>query len=180
LGKFSFLESYKYQRIFLFFRILFCFFEAEFLELDLGAIIKLEHDEYRRFFAKMAKTGPKDGEARMEALAQVMRKIYAHHEAEEVTIFPQMMKISELRGMAFELEVEHADMKGLYDALKGNRADTEVWKYKLATIYDIMHSHWVKEEEQLTPFWMDFFSPSDWAALGKQFGEATERYLNKH
>ncbi len=149
------------------------------MELDLGAIIKLEHDEYRRFFVKMAKTEPQDSQARVDALKEVMRKIYAHHEAEEVTIFPKMMQIKALRGLAFELEVEHADMKRLYETLKESRADTEVWKYKLSTIYDIMHSHWVKEEEQLTPFWMDFFSSEDWAALGKQFGEATERYLNK-
>jgi hemerythrin superfamily protein len=150
------------------------------LELDLGALIKLEHDDYRRFFAKMAKTTPQDGQARTEALEQVMRKIYAHHEAEEITLFPKMMKIEALRGLAFELEVEHADMKHLFDVLKASRIDTEVWKYKLASIYDIMHAHWVKEEEQLTPFWMDYFSAEDWVALGKQFQDATERYLKTH
>lgn len=148
--------------------------------MDLGAIIKLEHDEYRRFFAKMAKTSQQDAQTRTEALNEVMRKIYAHHEAEEVAIFPKMMQISALRGLAFELEVEHADMKKLYDTLKANHADTEVWKYKLSSIYDIMHAHWVKEEEEFTPFWMDFFSASDWDALGKQFQQATERYLKTH
>jgi hemerythrin superfamily protein len=147
------------------------------LELDLGAIIKLEHDEYRRFFVKMDKTEPQDSQTRVDALKEVMRKIYAHHEAEEVTIFSKMMQIKALRGLAFELEVEHADMKKLYDALKASRADTEVWKYKLASIYDIMHAHWVKEEEKLTPFWMDFFSSQDWAVLREQFQDATERYL---
>jgi hemerythrin superfamily protein len=150
------------------------------LELDLGALIKLEHDDYRRFFAKMARTTTQDGQARTEALEQVMRKIYAHHEAEEITLFPKMMKIEALRGLAFELEVEHADMKHLFDVLKASRIDTEVWKYKLASIYDIMHAHWVKEEEQLTPFWIDYFSAEDWAALGKQFQDATERYLQIH
>jgi hemerythrin superfamily protein len=148
--------------------------------LDLGLLIKLDHDEYRRFFAQMAKTGPQDAKAREEALLEVMRKIYAHHIAEEVSFFPKMMQIPELRGLAFELEVEHSDMKKLYEALKADRADTEVWKYKLAPIYDIMHAHWIKEEEQLTPFWQEFFSEADLAFFMKQFEEATERYLKTH
>lgn len=148
--------------------------------MDLGWLIKQDHDGYRRFFAEMAKTGPQDGKVREEALKEVMRKIYAHHVAEEVSFFPRMMQISDLRGLAFELEVEHSDMKKLFEALKADRVDAEVWKYKLATIYDVMHAHWLKEEEQFTPFWQTFFSEQDWTAFSKQFEEATEHYLKNH
>lgn len=89
----------------------------------------------------MAKTTPEDAQMRNSSLKDVIRKLYAHHEAEELTIFPRMMQVPELRGLAFELEVEHADMKVLFKALSKARADTEVWRYKLASIYDIMHAH---------------------------------------
>lgn len=145
--------------------------------LGLGESIKRDHDEYRRFFVKMAKTTPQDGQLREAALNTVMTRIYVHHEAEELTVFPAMMKKVELRGLAFELEVEHGDMKHLFEVLKGNHTNTEVWKYKLASIYDIMHAHWLKEEELLTPFGLEFFSESDWEEFGRGFDEITAKKL---
>jgi hemerythrin-like domain-containing protein len=107
-----------------------------------------------------------------------MAQIYAHHKAEEVTVFPAMLKIPALRGLAYELIVEHEDMKRLFDALKDDRADVEVWKYKLSSIYDIMHAHWLKEEEQLTPFGLDYFSEADWRAFGVSFDECMAQELS--
>ena len=146
--------------------------------MGLGESIKRDHDEYRRFFAKMAKTSPQDAQARESALKEVIRSIYAHHSAEELTIFPKMMQIPALRGLAFELEVEHADMKRLFEALQKDHTGTEVWKYKLASIYDIMHAHWSKEEEDLTPFWLDYFSEAEWTDFGKRFDEIVAKSLN--
>jgi hemerythrin superfamily protein len=148
--------------------------------LGLGESIKRDHDEYRRFFAKMAKTTPQDAQVRETALKDITRKIVAHHEAEELTVFPKMMQIPQLRGLAFELEVEHVDMKRLFEALKGDRVDTEVWKYKLSSIYDIMHAHWLKEEEELTPFGLDYFSEGEWAGFGKRFDEIMLEKLKGH
>ncbi len=128
----------------------------------------------------MAKTTPQNGQIREAALRDLIPRLYAHHEAEELTIFPAMMKIPDLRGMAFELEIEHIDMKMLFEALKKDRTDTEVWKYKLASIYDIMHAHWLKEEEQLTPFGLDYFSEADWAGFGKRFDEIINGKQREH
>lgn len=146
--------------------------------MGLGESIKHDHDAYRRFFAKMAKTTEKDGAARSAALKDIMAQIYAHHKAEELTIFPAMMKIAQLRGLAFELIVEHEDMRKLFEAVKDDKTDVEVWKYKLASIYDIMHAHWLKEEEQLTPFGLDYFSEADWKCFGERFDEVMSKELN--
>lgn len=73
--------------------------------MGLGESIKRDHDEYRRFFVKMSKTTLNDEEMRASALKEVMRKLYAHHEAEGVVIFPRMMQISTLRGLTFELRL---------------------------------------------------------------------------
>jgi hemerythrin superfamily protein len=148
--------------------------------MGLGESIKRDHDEYRRFFVKISKTTPNDGEMRVQALKGVMRKLYAHHEAEDVVIFPRMMQISALRGLTFELEVEHADMRVLFEALAKDHANTEVWKYKLSSIFDIMHAHWLKEEEDFIPFGLDYFSESEWADFGKRFDEITSKYLMTH
>jgi len=148
--------------------------------LGLDESIKRDHDEYRRFFAKMAKTKPEDAHMREASLKEIMRKVSAHHEAEERTVLPRMLQIPDLRGLAFEILVEHSDMITLFEALKKDRADTEVWKYKLASIYDIIHAHWHKEEEQLTPFGLDYFSEAEWTDFGKRFDEITNQYLKTH
>jgi hypothetical protein len=76
--------------------------------------------------------------------------------------------------------VEHVDMKRLFEAIKNDRVDTEVWKYKLTSIYDIMHAHWLKEEELLTPFGLDYFSASDWDGFGRRFDEILANKLAIH
>ncbi len=119
----------------------------------------------------MAKTSPADGEARKMALESVVRDVLVHHEAEELTVFPRMLQNAPLKGLALELIVEHEDMRRLFEALKTFQADTEIWKYKLASIYDIMHAHWLKEEEQLTPFGLDYFSEAEWVEFGRRFDQ---------
>ena len=148
--------------------------------MGLGELIKRDHDGYRRFFAKMAKTKPEDAQVREASLKDFMRNLYAHHEAEELTIFPKMMQIPELRGLAFELQVEHANMKVLFEPFSKEGAGTEIWRYKLAPMYDIMHAHWLKEEEDLIPFRLDYFSESEWADFGKRFDEIVSEYLKRH
>lgn len=88
-----------------------------------------------------------------------------------------MMRVQELRGLAFELEVEHADMKRLFESLLKTHTGTEVWNYKLVSIYDIIHAHWLKEEEDLTPFGLDYFSEAEWADFAKRFDEFMAKSL---
>ena len=148
--------------------------------MGLGESIRRGHDEYRRFFSKLFKTTPEDARLREQLFTDFQRKLFAHHEAEEVTIFPRMLKIPELKDLALELEVEHADMKVHFEALMKEGYDREIWRHKLAPLYDIMHAHWLKEEETLIPFGPDYFSESDWTDFGKRFDEIVEEYLKKH
>lgn len=106
-------------------------------------------------------------------------KLYAHHEGEDLTILPRMVKILELKDTALELEVEHADMKVHFESLKKDGYDGESWRYRLAPLYDIMHAHWLKEEEVMIPFGSEHFSVSEWEDFGKRFDEIVEEYLKK-
>jgi hypothetical protein len=148
--------------------------------MGIGESIKKGHDEYRRIFAKLFKTSPKDAELRKQLFTDFQKKLYAHHEGEELTILPRMAKIPELRDLSLELEVEHADMKVHFDALLKGGFDKEIWRHKLAPLYDIMHAHWLKEEETLIPFAPDYFSVAEWEDFGKRFDEIVGEYLRKH
>ncbi len=148
--------------------------------MGIGESIKKGHDEYRRFFAKLSKTTPSDADLRKQTFTDFQKKLYAHHEAEELTIFPGMMKVPELRDLALELEVEHADMKTHFEAINKEQYDLEIWKHRLAPLYDVMHAHWLKEEETMIPFGPDYFSKKVWDGFGKSFDEIVEDYLKKH
>jgi hemerythrin superfamily protein len=148
--------------------------------MGLGESIKRGHDEYRRFFAQLFKTTTEDSKLREQLFTEFQRKLYAHHEAEELTILLRMTKIPELRGLALELEVEHADMKTHFETLRKEQYGREIWRYKLAPLYDIMHAHWLKEEEDLIPFAPERFSESEWNDLGKKFDEIIDKYLKTH
>jgi len=147
--------------------------------MGLGESIKRDHDEYRRFFAKLSKTTGKDEHVRKELFADFALRLDAHHLGEELTIFPAMKKIPELRDLAFELEIEHADMKVHFNSLSNTRFDKDIWRHRLAPLYDVMHAHWLKEEETLIPFGPDYFTETQWTEFGKKFDEIVANYLKK-
>jgi len=148
--------------------------------LGIGESIREGHDEYRRFFAKLFKSTPKDAKLREEIFKDFQRKLYAHHEAESLTILPQMTKIPDLKDLALELEVEHSDMKIHFENLMKEGYDLEIWRHRLAPLYDVMHAHWLKEEETMIPFGPEYFSKNEWEDFGERFDEIIEKYLKNH
>lgn len=148
--------------------------------MALGESIKKGHDEYRRFFAKLRKTGAADSSLREELFLDFKKKLYAHHEGEEIDVFPILLKVPALKGLTYELMVEHEDMKKHFEALSKEDYGEASWVYKLAPLYDVMHAHWLKEEELIIPFWPDYFSEADWEALGKKFDQTVQQYLKSH
>ena len=148
--------------------------------MGLGESIKRGHDEYRRFFAQLFSTSPPDAKLREQVLKDFQKKLYAHHEAEALTVLPRMTKIPALKDLALDIEIEHADMKMHFETLMKEKYDTEIWPRKLTPLYDIMHAHCLKEDEILIPFWPDYFSKSEWEDFGQRFDEVVEKYLEKH
>ncbi len=148
--------------------------------MGLGESIKKGHDEYRRFFAKLSKTTEKDAKGREVTFLDFKRKLYAHHAAEETVYFPKILKIPDLENLTFELMEEHEDMKTHFEALSTHGYEKGNWNHKLAPLYDIMHAHWLKEEENLIPFWPDYFSEDEWKEMGEKFDKVIEEFLNKN
>lgn len=85
-----------------------------------------------------------------------------------------------MRDLALELEVEHADMKVHFESLVKVGYDAENWRHKLAPLYDIMHAHWLKEEETMIPFGPEYFTKEECDDFGRRFDEIVEEYLKKH
>jgi len=148
--------------------------------MGVGESIKSGHDEYRRIFAKLFKTEEKDAKIREELFLDYVKKLYAHHEAEELTVIPAMIKVADLKDMGFELETEHAAMKMLIADLKKMGYEHKMWKYRLSPLYSVMKVHWDKEETMIIPFAPEYFPAPALDALGKKFDELVAKYIREH
>ncbi len=146
--------------------------------MGIGEIIKADHDEFRRLLLKMEKTTEKDIELRKQLLPHFMRILYAHHVAEEETLFPAMEKKDELRNMALDLTEEHRAMMILLNDLEESGWDFKLWRHRLRPFREIIVVHWRKEEEVIIPHMSEYFSQSEIDDLSKGFDEVRMRELN--
>ena len=75
--------------------------------------IKTDHNEYRDMIAKLQKTTRDDVEVRRNTFSTLRRKVFAHFIAEEITVFKDMLKVTEMRPLALELVEEHRAIRNL-------------------------------------------------------------------
>ncbi len=148
--------------------------------MSLGESIKSGHDEYRRIFAKLFKSGDSETDLRKSLFLDYATKLYAHHEAEAATVIPAMLKVSDFKGIGYELLEEHATMKLLIKDLKEMGYGQPMWKYRLSPLYDVMKVHWDKEETQVIPFAPEYFPASALDDLAKKFDSLVAKYMKEH
>ncbi len=146
--------------------------------MGIGEDIKADHDEFRRVLAKMEKTTEKDIELRKQLLPHFIRILYAHHVAEEETIFPAMEKKEKLRNMALDLTEEHRAMMILLNDLEVSGWDFKFWRNRLRPFREIIVVHWRKEEDVIIPHMSDYFSKGEIDELTKGFEAVRNRELN--
>ena len=149
--------------------------------MPLGWSIKEDHDYYRVHFDKMLKTSDDQVALREKLFMEYVKRLYPHHEAEELILFPAMIrkKRQEWTDLALELEMEHRAMKMLIKELREMGYGSKVWKYRLAPLLAIMRIHWDKEEQFLIPFALEYFSADEWEQLGKEFDAELARQRAK-
>lgn len=146
--------------------------------MGIGEDIKRDHDEFRRTLLKMEKTSEKDVDLRKELLPHFERILYAHHVAEEETLFPAMEKKDELKNMALDLTEEHRAMMILLDDLKISGWDFKFWRNRLRPFREIIVVHWRKEEELIIPHISAYFSQAEIDELSMGFDAVRKREIN--
>ncbi len=146
--------------------------------MGIGEDIKSDHDEFRRVLMKIEKTTEKDIELRKQLLPHFIRILYAHHVAEEETLFPAMEKKEKLRNMALDLAEEHRAMMILLNDLELSGWDFKFWRNRLRPFREIIVVHWRKEEELIIPHLSEYFSQEEIDKLSKGFAEVRKRELS--
>src|SRR5512147_1596910 len=117
--------------------------------MEIGEAILADHDEFRRTLANIEKTTEDDVDLRKQILPHFIRILYAHHVAEEETIFPAMEKKEKLRTMALDLAEEHRAMIILLNDLELSGWDFKYWIHRLRPFREIIIIHLNKEEKVL-------------------------------
>jgi hemerythrin superfamily protein len=146
--------------------------------MGIGEAIKADHDEFRKVLSNLEKTTEKDTELRKKLVPHFMRILYAHHVAEEETLFPAMEKIEKLREMALDLTEEHRAMMILLSDLMISGWDFKFYRNRLRPFREIIVVHWKKEEEAIIPHMSDYFSEGEIDELSKGFDAVRERELS--
>jgi hemerythrin superfamily protein len=146
--------------------------------MGIGEAIKADHDEFRKVLSNLEKTTEKDIELRKKLVPHFMRILYAHHVAEEETLFPAMEKIEKLREMALDLTEEHRAMIILLSDLMVSGWDFKFYRNRLRPFREIIVVHWKKEEEAIIPHMSDYFSEGEIDELSKGFDAVRERELS--
>jgi hemerythrin superfamily protein len=146
--------------------------------MGIGEAIKADHDEFRKVLSNLEKTTEKDIELRKKLVPHFMRILYAHHVAEEETLFPAMEKIEKLREMALDLTEEHRAMIILLSDLMVSGWDFKFYRNRLRPFREIIVVHWKKEEEAIIPHISDYFSEGEIDELSRGFDAVRERELS--
>ncbi len=146
--------------------------------MEIGEAIIEDHNEFRRVLADVEKTTENDVEIRKQILPHFIRILYAHHVAEEETIFPAMEKKEKIRDMALDLTEEHRAMIILLNDLELSGWDFKYWAHRLRPFREIIIVHWKKEEKVLIPHLREYFSQPEIDELSKGFEAVRARERN--
>lgn len=146
--------------------------------MEIGKAIKADHDEFREVLLKLEKTTEKDVDLRKKLLPHFIRILYAHHVAEEETLFPAMEKKEKLKNMALDLTEEHRAMMILLSDLMVSGWDFKLYRNRLRPFREIIIVHWKKEEEVIIPHMSEYFSEGEIDKLSRGFDAVRKRGLS--
>lgn len=147
--------------------------------MGIGEAINADHDEFRRILAKIEKTTESDVDLRKQMLPHFIRILYAHHVAEEETLFPAMeKKKEELKNITLDMIEEHRAMMILLNDLEVSGWDFKNWAHRLRPFREIIVVHWNKEEKAVIPNLPSYFSQAELDELSKGFDAVRSRELN--
>lgn len=146
--------------------------------MGIGEAIKADHDEFRQALTELEKTTEEDVGLRKKLLPHFMRVLYAHHVAEEGTLFPAIEKKEKLKNMALDFTEEHRAMMILLNDLMVSGWDFKFWRNRLRPFREIFVVHLRKEEEVIIPHMSDYFSEGEIEELSNGFDAARKRELS--
>jgi hemerythrin superfamily protein len=146
---------------------------------DIGLMIIEDHREFRREILELRHSPDTDAGMREEVLADLLRRLAAHHVAEEMTLFPAMEELPAEKEFALELIEEHRAMEILYSDLVMTGYGKEIWVPRMRPILEVHETHMAREESNLIPRLHKMFGNKRLEELGESFDRYRQAELKK-
>jgi hemerythrin superfamily protein len=145
----------------------------------IGLMIIEDHRVFQQEILELRNSSDSDVGLREDVLSDLLRRLAAHHVAEEKTLFPAMKELPPERRFALELIEEHRAMEILYSDLVLTGYGKEVWVPRLRPILEVHETHMAREESNLIPRLQKMFEEKKLEDLGNDFDQYREAELLK-
>jgi len=139
------------------------------MAVTIGEYIKRDHDDFRLMFERLQESTAAEVALRNQVYPFLVNRILSHHVAEEATIFPLMEKNPELVDIALVLIEEHRGMAMLARDLMETPGDDRLWRPRVFPFYDVICTHWKREETEVFPHSWYHFSGKEQEEIGGRF-----------
>lgn len=135
---------------------------------DLFELLKQDHDKHRDILAKLADA---NGAVRQTLFDQFKAEAMSHANAEEQSLYAEMMSMPKQQDEARHSVAEHKQLDEYMSTLEEMETSSDDW---MATFLKLKHRyehHIEEEEEEMFPHARKAFSDEKIAELGKKFAE---------
>ena len=148
------------------------------MENNILEILKEEHIEILQLINRIERT--QDLKTKAEVFEEVKQKIYAHMEAEELTLYENLkkQKIDNAFHLAEDAEFEHRQIKDSFEILEGLEFNSEDWVEMFQDIKSSIEEHVEFEESTLFAEAKVDFSTGQLLHFSKNYLETKDRSLN--
>ena len=147
--------------------------------MDIFKEIKKEHDEFRKITDEINETTDRAIKTRETKFKKFFINITAHHESEEVVLFPKLKEKKETREMGLERLEEHHVLERLLDELKNLPVDDETWIIKFGVMKEIMEHNLEEEEEEISKEAHKQFDQETLDKMGEEFEKEEKKQKEK-
>lgn len=148
------------------------------MENNILEILKEEHIEILQLLNRIERT--QDLKTKTHVYKEVKQKIYAHMEAEELTLYENLkeQKNENASLLAEDAEFEHRQIKDSFEILEGLEFNSEDWVEMFQDIKSSIEEHVEFEESTLFAEAKEDFSVGQLLHFSKNYLETKDRNLN--
>ena len=148
------------------------------MENNILEILKEEHIEILQLLNRIERT--QDLSTKTQVFEEVKQKIYAHMEAEELTLYENLkeQKNENAFNLAEDAEFEHRQIKDSFEMLEGLEFNSEEWIEMFQDIKSSIIEHVEFEESTLFAEAKEDFSTGQLLHFSKNYLETKDRSLH--
>lgn len=137
---------------------------------DIFARLKRDHDRHRKMLDRVANTSG-DTKERREAFEQLRIDVLAHANAEEQSLYAEMLATPELQDMGRHSVAEHKEVDEYFEDLVSKNFDNTGWLTRFKTLKQRLEHHMDEEENEIFVAAKKSLSEQQAEELGKIFND---------